>query len=74
MDTFQFDVISLRFWHFAVTITLPWWVFLYLRNRRRNGPIHRKLPYKWPLALDIFKSQYYALTRGSLLAYQADYF
>ncbi|KAL2831937.1 n-alkane-inducible cytochrome P450 [Aspergillus pseudoustus] len=37
-------------------------------------PIKSKLPYKWPLALDIFKKQYEALMRGNLLAYQAEYF
>lgn len=34
----------------------------------------KKLPYKWPLAIDILKRQYDALVSGSLLAFQADYF
>lgn len=37
-------------------------------------PIEKILPYKWPLAIDVFKSQYDALRSGNLLAYQADYF
>jgi hypothetical protein len=42
----------------------------------RNGcmAIERRLPYKWPLALDVFKRQYDALVSGHLLAFQADYF
>ncbi|KAJ6436180.1 n-alkane-inducible cytochrome P450 [Purpureocillium lavendulum] len=43
---------------------------------RQHGcqPIKRKLPYRWPLAIDVFKGQYDALMRGALLAYQADFF
>ena len=43
---------------------------------RRHGclPIEKKLPYKWPLALDIFKRQYDAAKAGKLMAFQADYF
>jgi hypothetical protein len=37
-------------------------------------PIEKKLPYKWPLALDVFKRQYDALVSGNLLAFQAEYF
>ena len=37
-------------------------------------PIESRLPYKWPLALDVFKRQYDALMSGHLLAFQADYF
>jgi hypothetical protein len=42
----------------------------------RHGcvPIEKKLPYKWPLALDIFKRQYDAAMSGNLLAFQAAYF
>lgn len=42
----------------------------------RHGcqPIEKKLPYKWPLALDVFKRQYDALISGNLLAFQAEYF
>lgn len=42
----------------------------------RHGclPIEKKLPYKWPLALDVFKRQYDALVSGNLLAFQAEYF
>ena len=41
-----------------------------------NGckPIYRKLPFKWPLALDVFKRQYDALASGHLLAFQSEYF
>jgi hypothetical protein len=34
----------------------------------------KRLPYKWPLALDVFKRQYDALVAGNLLAFQAEYF
>lgn len=34
----------------------------------------KQLPYKWPLAFDVFKRQYDALVAGCLLAFQADYF
>lgn len=37
-------------------------------------PIQKKLPYKWPLALDVFKRQYDAMVSGNLLAFQAEYF
>ena len=37
-------------------------------------PILKRLPYKWPLALDVFKRQYDALVAGNLLAFQAEYF
>jgi hypothetical protein len=37
-------------------------------------PILKRLPYKWPLALDVFKRQYDALIAGNLLAFQAEYF
>ena len=42
----------------------------------RHGclPIEKRLPYKWPLALDVFKRQYDALVSGNLLAFQAEYF
>ena len=42
----------------------------------QNGcmAIEKKLPYKWPLALDVFKRQYDAYMSGHLLAFQADYF
>ena len=33
-----------------------------------------KLPYKWPLALDILKRQYDALPSQKLLAFQAQFF
>ncbi|KAL2845385.1 putative cytochrome P450 alkane hydroxylase [Aspergillus pseudodeflectus] len=33
-------------------------------------PINSKLPYEWPLGLDILKKQYDALMRGNLFAYQ----
>jgi hypothetical protein len=34
----------------------------------------KRLPYRWPLALDVFKRQYDALMAGNLLAFQAEYF
>jgi hypothetical protein len=34
----------------------------------------KRLPYRWPLALDVFKRQYDALMVGNLLAFQAEYF
>ena len=37
-------------------------------------PLKKHLPYKWPLALDVFKRQYDALMAGNLLAFQAEYF
>ena len=37
-------------------------------------PITKRLPYDWPLALDVFKRQYDALKAGNLMAFQADYF
>jgi hypothetical protein len=37
-------------------------------------PIEKKLPYKWPLALDVFKRQYDAAVSGNLLAFQSEYF
>lgn len=37
-------------------------------------PIQKRLPYKWPLALDAFKRQYDALMAGNLLAFQSEYF
>jgi hypothetical protein len=36
--------------------------------------IQKRLPYKWPLALDAFKRQYDALMAGNLLAFQSEYF
>ncbi|KAL3460320.1 cytochrome P450 [Aspergillus heterothallicus] len=69
-----------------LTLLLSWYAHFRLQKRRQhradklfgeqNGckPIEKKLPYKWPLAIDIFKKQYDALMRGNLLAYQADYF
>lgn len=33
-----------------------------------------KLPYKWPLALDVLKRQYDALPDQRLLAFQSQYF
>ncbi|KAJ6443705.1 cytochrome P450 [Purpureocillium lavendulum] len=60
--------------------------YLYFQKRRQDKadelfgrqhgcqPIRRKLPYTWPFAIDVFKSQYDALMRGALLAYQADFF
>ena len=36
--------------------------------------IKKRLPYKWPLALDVFKKQYDALMAGNLLADQSKYF
>jgi hypothetical protein len=33
-----------------------------------------RLPFKLPLALDIFKKQYDALVSGHLLAFQSEYF
>ncbi|PYI16626.1 n-alkane-inducible cytochrome P450 [Aspergillus violaceofuscus CBS 115571] len=86
MDTIKWDLVDLRLWHLVLTLSLPWWISIYLKRRRQNAadelfgqqhgcqPIQRKLPYKWPLGLDVFKSQYDALARGQLLAYQADYF
>lgn len=32
------------------------------------------LPYKWPLALDILKRQYDAVSRQQLLSYQSQFF
>ena len=42
----------------------------------RHGcmPIQKRLPYKWPLALDVFKRQYDALVAGNVLDFQAEYF
>jgi len=37
-------------------------------------PLKGRLPYKWPLALDIFQRQYDALMAGNILAFQAKYF
>jgi hypothetical protein len=37
-------------------------------------PLKKRLPYRWPLALDVFKRQYDALIAGNLLAFQAEYF
>jgi hypothetical protein len=37
-------------------------------------PLKKRLPYRWPLALDVFKRQYDALMAGNLLAFQAEYF
>lgn len=37
-------------------------------------PPKRRLPYKWPLALDVFWRQYDALMAGNILAFQAEYF
>jgi hypothetical protein len=37
-------------------------------------PISKRLPYKWPLALAIFKRQDDALVAGNLLAFQAESF
>ncbi|KAJ8064874.1 hypothetical protein OCU04_007181 [Sclerotinia nivalis] len=37
-------------------------------------PIEKRLPYKWPLALDVLKRQYDALVSGHLLSFQAEYF
>jgi hypothetical protein len=35
---------------------------------------NKRLPYKWPLSLDLFKNQYNAQMAGHLLDSQADYF
>ncbi|KAG9228053.1 cytochrome P450 [Amylocarpus encephaloides] len=37
-------------------------------------PLKKRLPYRWPLALDVFKRQYDALMAGKLLASQAEFF
>ncbi|KAL4943874.1 hypothetical protein BDV06DRAFT_210718 [Aspergillus oleicola] len=70
----------------CLTLFLSWWGYSRIQNRReyeaiqlfeqKHGckPVHKKLPYKWPLALDIFKTQYNALMNGTLLAAQAEYF
>ncbi|KAJ6011525.1 hypothetical protein N7451_002937, partial [Penicillium sp. IBT 35674x] len=39
-----------------------------------SQPILKRLPYKWPFAIDIFVNQYKALVNGNLLNYQANYF
>ena len=37
-------------------------------------PLQKRLPYQWPLALDILKRQYDAQMSGRLLAFQSEYF
>lgn len=42
----------------------------------RHGclPMETKLPYKWPLALDVLKRQYDAIPSQRVLAFQSDFF
>ncbi|KAM4067330.1 cytochrome p450 [Hirsutella rhossiliensis] len=74
-------------WHIGLlTIIFSVLSYLHVQKRRQDEadtlfgwqhgcqPIKKKLPYKWPLAIDVFKGQYNALMRGNLLAYQADFF
>ncbi|KAG0649621.1 Cytochrome P450 [Hyphodiscus hymeniophilus] len=68
------------------TLLLGYWTYLYIQKGRqfeadvmfgeRHGclPIEKKLPYKWPLALDVFKRQYDAAVAGNLMAFQSQYF
>ncbi|QKX57442.1 uncharacterized protein TRUGW13939_04555, partial [Talaromyces rugulosus] len=70
----------------CLALLLSGWAYLYIQKRyqiqadkafsQEHGcePIRKRLPYKWPLAIDILKYQYDALMQGNLLAYQADYF
>ncbi|OCK99714.1 cytochrome P450 [Cenococcum geophilum 1.58] len=69
-----------------VTLFLAYVIYAYIERRKeykadkvfgeRHGcmPIQKRLPYKWPLALDVFKRQYDALVAGNLLDFQAEYF
>ncbi|KAL5344729.1 hypothetical protein ACLOAV_010421 [Pseudogymnoascus australis] len=69
-----------------ITLLLAYWIYAYIQRRREYEadmifgegrgclPIQKKLPYKWPLALDVFKRQYDAMVSGNLLAFQAEYF
>ncbi|KAJ5916145.1 hypothetical protein N7504_000160 [Penicillium tannophilum] len=74
-------------WQFVLLVLLSaWWAYILTQKRRQNQakkicsdehgcqPILKRLPYKWPLAIDIFVNQYKALVNGNLLDYQADYF
>ncbi|KUJ13716.1 cytochrome P450 [Mollisia scopiformis] len=68
------------------TIFLLYATYIYIQRRKdydadrlfgeKHGcmPLKRRLPYKWPLALDAFKRQYDALVAGNLLAFQSEYF
>ncbi|KAL4874840.1 cytochrome P450 [Aspergillus karnatakaensis] len=70
----------------ALGLLLVWWVYLRLQSRGQNKiiqlfgqkhgckPVYKRLPCKWPFALDILKAQYEAFMRGTLLATQAEYF
>ncbi|KAL4971288.1 n-alkane-inducible cytochrome P450 [Aspergillus desertorum] len=69
-----------------LVMLLSWLAYLHKQKRHQDEakklfgqqhgcqPIQSKLPFKWPLAIDIFKKQYDALLRGNLLDYQAEYF
>lgn len=69
-----------------VTLLLAYVIYAYIERRKeyeadkvfgeRHGcmPIQKRLPYKWPLALNVFKKQYDALVARNLLDFQAEYF
>ncbi|KAF7874771.1 hypothetical protein EAF04_001945 [Stromatinia cepivora] len=71
----------------VLAVLLSYWVYSYAKRRRRqhkigvlfgerNGclSIGKRLPFKWPLGLDVLKRQYDALVTRHLLSFQAEYF
>ncbi|KAI9795453.1 MAG: hypothetical protein M1835_005787 [Candelina submexicana] len=84
-DNLVINTRNVSLWPTLMTIALALGLYIVLQRRweyqadqafgRSHGclPMETKLPYKWPLALDILKRQYDALPSQRLLAFQSQY-
>ena len=77
--------ITFGLWSTLVTISTTYAVYVFVQKWRfyqeekafgeRHGclPMETKIPYQWPLALDVLKLQYDALPSKRVLAFQRRY-